>query len=304
MTARETAIFEEMYDMIFDSFDGDNAPAPGTKTVKTVGIGRASSPENDLFGKLHRQSKGFKRVSKVDEELDKKREAMDLCKTDQQLLEWAMTEVFDESRRYEANARRALEEPASAQGPIQLQSPSYPHVLALLIRTFRDKYADPHLALSIFDHARHLSIPSYVLGCTTPAYNELIETRWRCFRDLRGVCDALDEMRANGVKMDNATRHLAEVIRREVGERNLWQEESQMGSGEVWNMVARIEQLTARSPPKRPKQQSGGAPLKRRVWTSDQETWKRDALQGDDKSDGWDFGRWDDLKQDRHHNSA
>ena len=73
------------------------------------------------------------------------------------------------------------------------------------MRTFRDKYANPHLALALFAHARRLSVLSFVCGCTTPAYNELLETRWACFRDLKGVCDALEEMKTNGVETNGGT---------------------------------------------------------------------------------------------------
>ena len=74
------------------------------------------------------------------------------------------------------------------------------------MRSFRDKYKDPHLALAMFDHARNLSIASFVFGCTTPAYNELLETRWRCFRDLRGVADALDDVRRHELATAAAMR--------------------------------------------------------------------------------------------------
>ncbi|OBZ66583.1 Uncharacterized protein C5D6.12 [Grifola frondosa] len=237
-----------MFDVVFSAASVEERLQSGVaNTLSATGsIGRARSTDwGPFFSKIRRHSKRLKWTSEADEELDRKKEEMELCETDLQLLDWAMREVFGESQRYEAAARRAAEDPSRGEDPVELQPAAYPHLLALLMRTFRDKYADPHLALSMFDHARHLSIASFVFGCTTPAYNELIETRWRCFRDLRGVCDALEEMRVNGIGMDNRTRSLAEMIRREVGSRNLWQEESEMGSGEVWDMVSRIEKLTA-----------------------------------------------------------
>ncbi|KAG1813778.1 hypothetical protein EV424DRAFT_1415537, partial [Suillus variegatus] len=112
---------------------------------------------------------------------------MELCDTDQQLLEWAMREVFGQSRQYEERARNAIakseEQHQHAPGPTPTSNvsanananpppqpasmhPTYPYLIAHLMRSFRDKYHDPHLALSIFDYARHLSIPSYVFGCT------------------------------------------------------------------------------------------------------------------------------------------
>jgi len=309
MTAREINAFDEMFSMIFSAVSeqkGQKASGSTPRTLSsTVGIGKAhSSDVSDLFGKLRRQSKHVKWTTEADEELDRKKEQIELCDTDQKLLAWAMREVFEESKHYEENARRAPDDANAVKGPVQLQPPTYPHLIALLIRTFREKFADPHLALSIFDHARHLSIASYVFGCTTPAYNELIETRWRCFRDLRGVCDALEEMRANGVGMDNKTRALSEAIRREVGERNLWQVESAAGGEEVWDMVAKIEKLTAQSPSRGSRfggnifGGSGRSKIKR--WTPQQESWKGQALQTDGTKDAhWEFGKWGRQEEDR-----
>ncbi|GBE87992.1 predicted protein [Sparassis crispa] len=302
MTAREITAFDEMFNMIFSAVEEQQhlKAADGHPRSLSAAIGRGRTPRlqlGDLFGQLRRQSRRQKWTTEADEELDRKKEEMELCDTDQQLLEWAMREVFGESRRYEENARRAMEDPAHAPaGLVQLQPQSYPHLLSLLMRTFRERYADPHLALSIFDHARHLSIPSFVFGCTTPAYNELIETRWRCFRDLRGVCDALEEMRVNGVEMDNRTRSLAEMIRREVGERNLWQEESTVGSGEVWDMVNRVERLTAKEVPKTHSRSRAQSIMKRKKFLPAYDTWKKKALQGNEPDDDWVFGEWDSPK--------
>lgn len=304
MTMREISVFDEMFDLLFSAVSEHKAPksdkfiprnlSPASANNVGVGIGTShtslsSSPSraDDFFGRLRSHSKRLKWTSEADQELDRKKEEMDLCDTDQQLLEWAMREVFGESKRYEEVAREAANATTTTMTAmsLQLQPPAYPHLLALLMKTFRDKYHDPYLALSMFDHARHLSIPSFVFGCTTPAYNELIQTRWECFRDLRGVCDALDEMRINGVEMDYRTRNLAETIRREVGERNLWEEETSGRSGEVWHMVSFIEKITA-------KRKVTAEPAKKsKRWRPDQEEWRTKALKEDDE---WEFGKWDD----------
>jgi len=300
MTPREVKAFDEMFDIIFTAATSPESRLSHGRTLSPhVSIGKTYSPAHGL-GELYSGIRGGKRLqwtSEADEELDRKKEEMDLCDTDQQLLEWAMREVFGESKRYEEEAKRAMENASTPRENLQLQPPSYPHLLATLMRTFREKYSDPHLSLSIFDYARHLSVPSYVFGCTTPAYNELIETRWKYFRDLRGVCDALEEMRFNGVEMDNRTRGLLEVIRSEVGARNLWEEESAIGSGEVWQMVSFIEKLLARLASRNaPKEKGGGAGTnqhKGKAWNKHQETWKASALSSS-KGDDWEFGKWDE----------
>ncbi|KAI0644522.1 hypothetical protein C8Q79DRAFT_912685 [Trametes meyenii] len=300
-TARETQVINDMFASVFEQ-TLSSSTAHGM-----TGLGRSRKAENPLFSKLRSNTQRLRWTTEADQELDRKKEEMELCETDMQLLEWAMREVFGESQRYEAAVRSAAdntkgknestsESPVQdAQGEgLQLQPSSYPHLLAALMRTFRDKYKDPHLALSMFDHARHLSIASFVFGCTTPAYNELIETRWRCFRDLRGVVDALEEMRVNGIEMDSRTRLLGESIRREVGERNLWQEESSIGSGEVWEMVARLEQLTVVDRPRRRRfasREDQDQGVRRRKWTANQESWKRKVLEESSK-EKFHFDRW------------
>ncbi|KAG2037059.1 hypothetical protein BDR03DRAFT_402901 [Suillus americanus] len=320
MTAREISAFDEMFNMIFDAVSEQKNPSAKLSSSNQDdplrvpvfgGIGRkpfGQAPMPDLFGKLRRHSKRLKWTTEADEEFDKKKEEMELCDTDQQLLEWAMREVFGQSQKYEERARNAIAKAeeqhapdltptsnASANPPpqpmsthLELQHPTYPYLIAHLMRSFRDKYRDPHLALSIFDYARHLSIPSYVFGCTTPAYNELIETRWSCFRDLRGVHDALEEMRVNGVEPDGRTKKLVETLRREVGARTVWEEESVFGSGEVVGMLSKIEQLAIKEPRRKRGKGSG-----RKGPAFD--AWKGDALK-EDMEDGYEFGQWGSRK--------
>ncbi|KAI0344050.1 hypothetical protein BDW22DRAFT_1355335 [Trametopsis cervina] len=284
MTAREIDTFGEMFDMLFQGGeDGNGISASSSLDLLAPGVGRKRPQEmSDLARHLRNRSRNVRWTSEADQELDRKKEEMDLCNTDQQLLEWAMREVFTESQRYEEQARAMA---PGAQPSPQLQPLSYPHLIAMLMRTFRDKYADPHLALAVFDYSRHLSTASYVFGCTTHAYNELIETRWRCFRDLRGVCEALEEMRVNGIEMDTKTRGLAELVRREVGERNLWEEETSIGGGEVWEMIARIEHLTAVKLTHRDSKMH-------KTWSKSAESWKQHESAG--LADNWEFGNWND----------
>lgn len=288
MTQREYVAFTNMFDMLFEA-----AHAPNRQLTPTVGNtprprSGASIIEVDLFERLRKYSKHSKWTSQEEDALDRKKEAMDLCETDQQLLEWAIREVFAESQQYEANARKILENPSASKEQVLLQPLAYPLLVAELMKKFRDKYSDPHLALSIFDYARNLSSLSYVFGCTTAAYNELIETRWTCFRDLRGVCDALEEMHVNGVEMDNRTRALAEKIRQEIGERNLWEEEMSSDSGEVLQMINFIERVTAHEI------KEGGDKFKSRSkgkkWVKHDEQWKSHVLKEDDD---YEFNQWD-----------
>jgi hypothetical protein len=81
---------------------------------------------------------------------------------------------------------------------------TYPRMLAAVMRHLRALGA-PHLALAMFAHARELGLESYLAGCLTSAYNELIRTRWDAFRDLGGVVAAVADMEATAVAWDRST---------------------------------------------------------------------------------------------------
>ncbi|KAK0473132.1 hypothetical protein EDD18DRAFT_710986 [Armillaria luteobubalina] len=275
MTNREISAFNDMFNMIFD------AVSEQSRKQRDVDLQRDDL--GGLFSKLRRHSKKIKWTTEEENLLDQKKEEMDMCDTDQQLLDWAMREVFEDSVRREAASRLAMENPEIKEVP-RLQSPAYPDLVALLMQTFRDKYNDPHLALSVFDYTRNLSIISYVFGCTTKAYNELLKTRWRCFRDLKGFHDALQEMTVNGVGINTQTRKLVEEVRRDVGEKTLWMEEDPLGdSTESWNLLNKIEELTA------------GKKKKSKVEKEPRwDEWKSSSMV-DDVDDQWGFDKWDDL---------
>ncbi|EIW82548.1 hypothetical protein CONPUDRAFT_52160 [Coniophora puteana RWD-64-598 SS2] len=299
MTAQEVRNFDEMFNTIFNAVDKqERAPLslwPDGKAkegVPIIGIGRgrlrsgAAQQRADMFT-LRQQSRKIKWTSADDEELDSLREEMDMCDTDEQLLNWAMENLFGPPE----GAKTAT---TTLDNAFPRHPAAYPHLLAKLMQTFRDKYQDPHVALSVFKHAAERSIPSYVFGCTTPAYNELILTRWTCFRDLRGVHDALTEMRANAVRVDEKTRRIVEQVRREVGTREQWmdgvEQEDGVGAvlranlegGESAQLMKKIEELIVPRGKKKVKKPSR--------FSAENEDWKRSALKEDD--DGWAFDRW------------
>ncbi|KAI0259214.1 hypothetical protein BC834DRAFT_926302 [Gloeopeniophorella convolvens] len=242
MTNRELHAFDEMFNLIFSAANERKVLEDGTAAALDI---NAHSPLSGFLKSLYKNPR-TREVTEDMTELDKLKEQLALCTSDQAMLEWAEREVFGASVRAEEATRAAFD--SGDTPPQHLQPPSYPHLLAALMRTARERYDDPHLALAFFEHARNLSTLSYVFGCTTEAYNELLETRWDSFRDLRGVHTALEEMRANGIPPNSRTRAIADDVRREAGARTLWLEESESGSGEVWTVLAAIERLAARRP--------------------------------------------------------
>lgn len=226
-----------------------------------------------------------------DDILDQKKEEIQHCESDQALYAWTL-ELFGElettlSQTHPINTPESTEQDiATVEATIQdvsanLPGFAYPQLLAIVMRNFRTKYHDPHMALAMFDHARNASPLSYVMCCGTAAYNELIETKWDSFRDLQGVCDALEDMKLNKVRVDTRTMRLVESLRREVGQRNFWQEE---GFGDshsgVMSLLERIEGVCW--PETNPKTQNR-TPARNAKWTIHSEVWKRPTLGDQDR---------------------
>ncbi|TFK74529.1 hypothetical protein BDN72DRAFT_833010 [Pluteus cervinus] len=312
MTSREMNAFDEMFNMIFDSVNEKNStPTTGDPSFPAI-----DGPIGELYGKLRKHAGKLKLTTAEDEELDRMKEAMNMCRTDEELLQWAMKEVFGETEQLSRQDASTASSSTDGQLPTSeqvkdpekrtiLHSPAFSHLLASLMRTFRNKYNDPHLSLAIFDHARTHSIESYVFGCTTPAYNELIQTRWTHLRDLRGVHDTLIEMRANGVNTDSTTKKIVEQIRRDIQEQNIWIDEGHEldGAGSVLDMVGKIEVLALQKQSQAKKRLrsafSGDIRASPSTITGRKnqqqnlkwDDWKGMSMQ-DDESDEWGFGKW------------
>lgn len=288
MSNQELSAFDDMFNMVFTAANERRLAEDGTTDSFDID---ARAPLSDLLKNMSKRPPV--RPKSEDMEIDKLKEQLGLCVSDYAMLEWAEREVFGPSIRAEETARAAAAE--GKPPPRHLQPPLYPQLLATLIRTAREGYDDPHLALALFEHARNLSPLSYIFGCTTPAYNELLETRWHSFRDLRGVHAALEEMRVNGVFPDLRTRTLVDDVRREVGLRTVWLEESEMDSGEVLAMIKEIEGLVAR---RAPRQASSDDYQTLQEQPRPHDEWKNPELTSDESA-GYEFGEWPELERGR-----
>ena len=281
MSNQELMAFDDMFNIVFSAANERRLAEDGTAGIFDVDTRTSLT---DFLKNLSKRPRV--RPNGEDTELDRLKEQLALCQSDHAMLEWAEREVFGPSIRAEEATRAAAAE--GNPPPTHLQPPLYPQLLATLMSTAREGYDDPHLALALFEHARNLSPLSYIFGCTTPAYNELLETRWHSFRDLRGVHAALEEMRANGISPDPHTRALVDDVRREVGARSVWLEESETGSGEVWKMLREIERLVARRAPRQASSDDSRAPQER---PRPHDVWKNPELTSDESA-GYRFGEW------------
>lgn len=203
-TPAEAAAFNNVLAGIFADLESKDALRPG------------SGPTTDPYGAQLSVGRALYRAQKtarafaiedgeIDQalgtELDQLKESMSALMTDVEVLEWAKQNIFTQTM--------------SADGEM-MYSRAYPHILAHAMRLLRKNFNNPHLALALFQHAQTASLESYLCGCLTSAYNEVIHVRWYSFRDLAGIEQAVREMDSNGLKWDKTTRSLIDTICDEV----------------------------------------------------------------------------------------
>ncbi len=278
MTAQEKKTFTDLFDEIFRVAEAVDASKPLEEGQERKLDGTVPAFPSDFYDRIRQTPRQPRYNDDLNEELDRKKEEMELCSTDQELLEWTLVDVFAESQKYEAEARE-MGMQTKTKRHVTLQPPWYPHVIALLMRTFRDKYRNPHTALAIFNYAKTASIASYAIGCSTEAYNELIQTHWSCFRDANAVLNVFKEMHVNGVVMNSKTGRLLDSVRRDISAEKLWSDE------EVSNLIIRLDAIRRDTEGfERASKNFKG----RRRW----DQWKSQALR-DDPGDKWGFNNWD-----------
>lgn len=133
-------------------------------------------------------------------------EDLEMQRTPAEVLAWAEENVFkSENTPSEASSESGLSWPKT-----------YPKALGALIGHLR-QMDQPYLALAMFEHAKKLGVESYIAGCQTSAYNELIRVRWESFRDLKGVAAAVKEMEGAAVAWDRFTNRVVEDVVQQVG---------------------------------------------------------------------------------------
>lgn len=136
--------------------------------------------------------------------VDEAREQIAMCENLAEVLEWAKKEVWGLTGG--ENATLTAQEDGEGmttnvkRGPkYGKDTPFYASVIQLLFLVIRDRYRDPHVALSVARITRSLGIESYVLGVTGSMYNEILRTQWDWLGDLQGVVTTLRQARESGV---------------------------------------------------------------------------------------------------------
>ncbi|KAK7757556.1 hypothetical protein SLS62_000571 [Diatrype stigma] len=94
----------------------------------------------------------------------------------------------------------------SEEMSLYIHGPLYPAYLLLAIRRLGNGFRTTSpLTLNMLPRIKEIGLESYVLGVSTPFYNELLEIYWSRYGDLAGMLNLLEEMRHCGLYFDNQT---------------------------------------------------------------------------------------------------
>lgn len=89
---------------------------------------------------------------------------------------------------------------------LYIYGPLYPTFLLYGLRRLDKAFATPSpLALSVLPRIKELGLESFVLGVSTPFYNELLNITYGRYGDLSRMMDLLEEMSHSGLYFDEGT---------------------------------------------------------------------------------------------------
>ncbi|KAK4179571.1 hypothetical protein QBC36DRAFT_308119 [Triangularia setosa] len=97
--------------------------------------------------------------------------------------------------------------------PLHIYGPLYPRYLLAALRLFHQKFAHPSpLAMNMLPRIKELGPASYVLGASTPFYNELVRILWYRHGNAEGVLNMFEEMRKAGILCDTDSLKVLNAI--------------------------------------------------------------------------------------------
>lgn len=98
---------------------------------------------------------------------------------------------------------------------VRVHGPLYPAYLLAGMRLLNTQFArSSPLTLAVLPRIKELGLASYVLGVSTPFYNELMKIQWERYGDVSAVFNLLDETRVAGLSTDEDTRKLLRDIQK------------------------------------------------------------------------------------------
>lgn len=146
---------------------------------------------------------------------------MRAAKSDFELWDVLEAEVFPLVRKFGLDEDASKTESSSSKRggkrkradkselPLHIYGPLYPAYLLNALALFDTHFArSSPLALHILPRVKELGPASYVLGVSTPFYNELARVLWNRYGDPTAVFNLLEEMRVVGLYCDEGTRQV------------------------------------------------------------------------------------------------
>jgi hypothetical protein len=125
------------------------------------------------------------------------------------------------SRRRKA---KAAAQAKSVQGDetalkVSVYGPLYPSLLLLALRMFDTGFGSTSpLAHILLPRIKNLGLASWVLGATTPFYNQLASMLWRSRSDVTGVLALFEEARQGGLLLDHGSLRIINGIRNQLAQ--------------------------------------------------------------------------------------
>jgi hypothetical protein len=101
----------------------------------------------------------------------------------------------------------------------EIPSATYADLLVEGMITFRRDFNDLMGAMSVFERVKRLGAESYVVGCSTGAYNEMLQTKWEAYKDVSKIVELVDEMKINGIEGSQKTVEILRSIIDEIRKR-------------------------------------------------------------------------------------
>lgn len=140
--------------------------------------------------------------------------------TDQELWKVLEDKVFSVIRSLRLDKQKSeSEETISAllnkPEKLAIMGPNYPSFLVIAFRQLRTFFPSSTMPFRIIPAIKEIGRSSYVLGASTPLYNEVIAASWQMWSDFRKVDELLKEMDNSGLEFDENTLELLQRIQRE-----------------------------------------------------------------------------------------
>ncbi|OLN91656.1 hypothetical protein CCHL11_06671 [Colletotrichum chlorophyti] len=197
---------------------GDTPPSMSPISFKPEEDIEASEQEAARLTKIAEQEAARERFRT--QEVARLQALLDQCNTDVEVWNVLENEVFSMVEKLGI----AVEKPQTdknggkkgkAENVLDMDSygPLYSLHLLQGLKTLDQAFTRPSpLALSILPRIKELGLASYVLGVSTPLYNELASIFWYRHGDTNAVLAVLDDMQFAGLFYDHETLRLVDTI--------------------------------------------------------------------------------------------